>query len=44
MSILRFTEFEWFILESSQNLTEDSQVDITSVAEGNIKNVSDKQK
>ena len=44
MSILRFTEFEWFILESSQNLAEDSQVDITSVAEGNIENVSDEQK
>ena len=41
MTILRFTEFEWFILESSQNLTANSQVDSRNVAQGNIKNVSD---
>ena len=44
MPVLRFAEFKWFILESSQNLTEDSQVDIRSVAQGKIKNVSDEQK
>ena len=41
MTILRFTEFEWFILESSQNLTANSKVDSRNVAQGNIKNVSD---
>ena len=32
------------MLESSRNLTEDSQVDIRSVAHGKIKNISDEQK
>ena len=44
MAILRFTKFEWFILESNRNLTEYSQVDIRRVAQGKIKNVSDEQK
>ena len=31
-------------LESSQNLTEDSHVDIRRAAQGKIKNISDEQK
>ena len=43
MSFLQFTEFEWFSVESSQTPTEDSQLDIKSVALGKIINFSDEQ-
>lgn len=44
MTISRFIELEWFIIESSRNLPEDSQVDIRSVVQGKIKNISNEQK